>query len=167
VQDAAVAAREGDRSGLEAMVMSVDAAVPELPIVVVRDSAVDALCHGASLAGVGVISCMEFVKDQTVAVLTERKEFVCLGQALVPSASFKPGETGLVVTPTTVFMAPGTYPRGWTKSDKVFPEKKKSVKTGKKPAILSAGRRERRPGRKPYGNADRKQDARGRTKGYH
>ena len=167
VQDAAVAAREGDRSALEAMIMSVDAAVPELPLLIIRDSAVDALCHGASLAGVGVISCMEFGKDQTVAVLTEKKEFVCLGQALMPSASFKPGETGLIVTPTTVFMAPGTYPRGWTKSDKVFPEKKKSGKTGKKPAIQSARRRERRPGSKPYGNADRKPDARGRTKGYH
>ena len=98
------------------------------PIVVVRDSAIDALCHGASLAGVGVISCMEFGKDQTVAVLSEKKEFVCLGQALVPSGSFRPGETGLVIAPTTVFMAPGTYPRGWTKSDKVFPKRKNQEK---------------------------------------
>jgi predicted rRNA pseudouridine synthase len=164
VQDAAVAARGGDRSALEAMVMSVDAAVPELPIVVVRDAAVDALCHGASLAGVGVVSCMEFGKDQPVAVLTEKKEFVCLGRTLVPSASFKPGDTGLVVAPTTVFMAPGIYPRGWTKSDKVFPERKRS---GKKPARPPVGRRERSPGRKPFGNAGRKPDARGRTKGYH
>jgi predicted rRNA pseudouridine synthase len=168
VQDAAVAAKEGDRSALEAMVVSVDAAVPELPIVVVRDAAIDALCHGASLAGVGVISCMEFAKDQTVAVLTEKKEFVCLGQALVPSATFKPGDTGLVIAPTTVFMAPGTYPRGWTKSDKDYPEKKKSdKKPARKPAPRPAGRQGGRPGSRPFGKTGRKPDDRGQTKRYH
>jgi tRNA pseudouridine55 synthase/H/ACA ribonucleoprotein complex subunit 4 len=168
VQDAAVAARDGDRSALEAMVVSVDAAVPELPIVVVRDAAIDALCHGASLAGVGVVSCMEFGKGQTVAVLSEKKEFVCLGQTLVPSVSFKPGDTGLVIAPTAVFMAPGTYPRGWTKSDKVYPEKKKGDRTkGKKPSSKPAGKQGWRPDRKPSGRSDRKPDDRGQRKRYH
>lgn len=168
VQDAAIAAGEGDRSALEAMVVSVDAAVPELPIVVVRDAAIDALCHGATLAGVGVISCVEFSKDQTVAVLSEKKEFVCLGQALVPSGSFKPGDTGLVIAPTTVFMAPGTYPRGWKKSDKVFPEKKRpDKKPERKPAASHGGKQERRPGRRPFGKRDRKPDEQSRKKRYH
>jgi len=168
VQDAVIAARTGDRSTLEAMVVSVDAAVPELPIVVVRDSAIDALCHGASLAGVGVIRCMEFGRDQTVAILSEKKEFVCLGQALVPSGSFRPGDTGLVIAPTTVFMAPGTYPRGWTKSDKIFSEKEKSDKIPeKRPATQPGGRRERRPGRKPFGKSAGRPEERFRKKGYH
>ena len=170
VQDAAVAAKEGDRSSLDAMVVSVDAAVPELPIVVVRDAAIDALCHGASLAGVGVASTMEFGKDQTVAVLTEKKEFVCLGKALVPSGSFKPGDTGLVIAPTTVFMQPGTYPRGWTKSDKVYPsktEKKAKKKSGKAQSSRPAGRQERPAGRKSFGKPGHKPDDRGRKKRYH
>jgi|WetSurMetagenome_2_1015567.scaffolds.fasta_scaffold184317_2 predicted rRNA pseudouridine synthase len=164
VQDAAVAAREGDRSALAAMVVSVDAAVPELPIVVVRDAAIDALCHGAVLAGVGVISCMEFGKDQTVAVLSGKKEFVCLGQALVPSTAFKPGETGLVIKPTTVFMAPGTYARCWVKSDKVYPPKKKRVK---KPSTQMATRRERRPGQRSIGRPGRGPNDRPPKKRYH
>ena len=137
VQDAAVAARNGDRSALEKIVLSVDKAVPDLPLVVIRDAAIDAVCHGAKLAGLGVISAMPFEKGQTVAVLSQKQEFVCLGQALVPSASFKPGETGLVIAPTTVFMAPGTYPRTWTKSDKVWPEKKKRKK---KPLAEASGK---------------------------
>ena len=92
------------------------AAVPELPAVIVRGTAADALCHGAALAGVGVIRCDEFKKDQMVAVLTEKNEFVGLGMALAPSSSWKPGATGLFVAMTTVFMAPGTYPRGWKKA---------------------------------------------------
>ncbi|MEI8332131.1 MAG: RNA-guided pseudouridylation complex pseudouridine synthase subunit Cbf5, partial [Methanomicrobiales archaeon] len=41
---------------------------------------------------------------------------------------FIPGETGLVVAPTSVFMKPGTYTRGWTKSDKLVIHNKKPVK---------------------------------------
>ena len=127
VQDACVATKAGDYSAVSSMILSVDAAVPDLPTVVVRDTAIDAICRGAVLAGVGVISCDEFKKDQIVAVLSQKKEFICLGKALVPSGSFKPGETGLIIAPTTVFLRPGTYPRGWTKSDK-------DVKTSKKRA---------------------------------
>jgi tRNA pseudouridine55 synthase/H/ACA ribonucleoprotein complex subunit 4 len=116
LQDACVAAAAGDRAALASMIVSVDAAVPELPAVTVRGTAVDALCHGAALAGVGVLRCDEFKKDQMVAVLTEKREFVGLGMALAPSSSWKPGTTGLFVAMTTVFLAPGTYPRGWKKA---------------------------------------------------
>jgi predicted rRNA pseudouridine synthase len=115
LQDACCAAAAGDRVALDAMIVSVDAAVPDLPAVTVRETAIDALCHGAALAGVGVIGCDEFRKDQIVAVLSQKREFIGLGKSLVPSAAWKPGTPGLVVAMTTVFMAPGTYPRGWKK----------------------------------------------------
>ena len=118
IQDACSAAEEGDRVPLTSIILSVDAAVPDLPIVIIRDTAIDAICRGAVLAGVGVISCDEFKKDHPVSVLSQKKEFICLGRSLVPSSSFKPGETGLVIAPTAVFMPPGTYQRGWTKSGK-------------------------------------------------
>ena len=117
---------------LSSIILSVDSAVPDLATVIIRDTAVDAICRGAVLAGVGVISCDEFKKDQTVAVLSQKKEFICLGRALVPSNSFKPGDTGLVIAPTTVFLPPGTYPRGWTKSDKVIIPDKNLNKNSKK-----------------------------------
>jgi tRNA pseudouridine55 synthase/H/ACA ribonucleoprotein complex subunit 4 len=134
VKDASVAAKAGDCSAVSSMILSVDAAVPDLPNVIVRDTAIDAICRGAVLAGVGVISCDEFKKDQTVAVLSQKKEFICLGRALVPSVSFKPGQTGLVIAPTTVFLAPGTYPRGWTRSDREEKNGRKQVPAQKKRA---------------------------------
>jgi tRNA pseudouridine55 synthase/H/ACA ribonucleoprotein complex subunit 4 len=132
VKDATVAARAGDLTALTGMILSVDNAVPELPVVTVRDTAIDALCHGAVLAGVGVISCQEFRKGETVAVLSQKNEFVCLGRALVPSTAFKPGDTGLVVAPTTVFLPPRTYPRVWTKSCKEREPEKKDRRIQKK-----------------------------------
>jgi predicted rRNA pseudouridine synthase len=133
VQDACIAAKEGDRRALSSNILSVDSAVPDLATVIIRDTAIDAICHGAVLAGVGVISCDEFKPDQTVAVLSKKKEFICLGRALVSSNSFKPGDTGLVIAPTTVFLPPGTYPRCWTKSGKVkMPDKTLNKKSKKK-----------------------------------
>ncbi|HEU17415.1 MAG TPA: RNA-guided pseudouridylation complex pseudouridine synthase subunit Cbf5, partial [Methanolinea sp.] len=81
--------------------------------VVVRDSAVDALCHGAALSGVGIIRSPSFGKGELVTVWTGKGELICLGEALVSSEKTAPGEHGLVIAPRTVFMAPGTYPRGW------------------------------------------------------
>jgi predicted rRNA pseudouridine synthase len=168
VQDAAVAAKAGDPAALHAMILPVDAAVPDLPIVIIRDAAIDAICRGAQLAGVGVISMKEFKSGDTVAVLSQKNEFVCLGRALVPSAAFKPGDTGLVITPTTVFLQPGTYSRGWTKSDKVFPEKKKQPKSSeKKPAERRDERQGGRTDRKQYWKPGSGPASRPRKKGYH
>jgi tRNA pseudouridine55 synthase/H/ACA ribonucleoprotein complex subunit 4 len=115
LQDACVAAAAGNREALDAMIVSVDEAVPDLPTVTVRDTAIDALCHGAKLAGVGVIRCDEFRKDQIVAVLSQKREFIGLGKALAPSASWSSGKPGLFIAMTTVFLTPGTYLKGWRK----------------------------------------------------
>jgi predicted rRNA pseudouridine synthase len=132
VKDACDAAKEGDLTTLSSIILSVDSAVPDLATVIIRDTAIDAICHGAVLAGVGVIRCDEFKKDQIVAVLSNKKEFICLGRAIIPTSSFKPGDPGLVIAPTTVFLPPGTYPRCWTKSNKVKMPSKKPERKSKK-----------------------------------
>ena len=112
--DAVAAAREGNPAPLQPMLLSPVSAVVDLPKVVIRDTAIDAICHGAVLAGVGVTRKEGgFGKDEVVAIMTERGELVGLGKALISSSALKPGEPGLVVAPTTVLMQPGTYPRGW------------------------------------------------------
>ncbi len=112
--DAAATAREGDPQPLRGMILPPEAAVADLPKVIIRDTAVDAVCHGAVLAGVGVTAKEGgFGKGETVAITTERGELVGLGKALVGSPALKPGEPGFVVAPITVLMLPGTYPRGW------------------------------------------------------
>ncbi|ACL18012.1 RNA-guided pseudouridylation complex pseudouridine synthase subunit Cbf5 [Methanosphaerula palustris] len=115
LKDAVFRAKEGDSSALDAMILPVEVAIPEVQTVVIRDSAVDAICHGAVLAGVGVVGVTKFKRGERVAVLTEKKEFVCLGRALVDATAIIPGKPGLVVAPGTVFMTSGTYPRCWKK----------------------------------------------------
>lgn len=112
--DAAATAREGESEPLRRMILPAADAVADLAKVVIRDTAVDAVCHGAVLAGVGVVGKEGgFAKGETVAIVTGRGELVGLGKGLVNSSALKPGEPGFVVAPTTVLMQPGTYPRGW------------------------------------------------------
>jgi tRNA U55 pseudouridine synthase TruB len=116
LEDAAHAAREGNPAPLRNMILPIERAVAELPRLTIRDSAVDALCHGASLAGVGVVSAEgNFRAREPVGIFTQRGELVAVAEALTASEEILPGETGLVATPRTVFMSPGTYPRGWKK----------------------------------------------------
>ncbi|MDI6718151.1 MAG: RNA-guided pseudouridylation complex pseudouridine synthase subunit Cbf5 [Methanomicrobiales archaeon] len=113
LQDAAVYARGGDRTALDAMILPVETAAAGIPKVVVRDTAVDAICHGAALAAVGVVQADPFGKGDAVAIFSRRGEFVALGTALVDASAFTPGAPGLVVQPRAVMMRPGTYARGW------------------------------------------------------
>ncbi|MBP7410450.1 MAG: RNA-guided pseudouridylation complex pseudouridine synthase subunit Cbf5 [Methanoculleus sp.] len=114
VADAVAAAREGDAGPLQGMILPPETAVADVPKVIIRDTAVDAVCHGAILAGVGIKEKVGgFGRGETVAIMTGHGELVGLGKALVGSSTLRPGEPGLVIAPTTVLMQPGTYPRGW------------------------------------------------------
>ena len=129
ISDACSRAMTGDTAALHTMIMSVDAAVPDLPNVIIHDRAIDAVCHGAKLAGVGIISFDPFKKDDSVVLLSRRREFVGLGRALVASSGFSPKKPGFVVAPVAVFLKPGTYPRGWEKKSE-RKEKPRPVQKG-------------------------------------
>lgn len=115
ILDACDEARGGDPSRLNGLIIPLETAAAEFPDIVIRDNAVDAVCRGAALAGVGIIRHAAFGRGDLTAVLTSRHELVALGVALVASGEIAPGRTGLVIAPRIVFMAPGTYSRGWHK----------------------------------------------------
>ncbi|OPX70349.1 MAG: putative tRNA pseudouridine synthase B [Methanoregulaceae archaeon PtaB.Bin108] len=118
LKDAAALARQGKFEALTTMIMPPGMVAGGLPTLVIRDTAVDALCHGAALAGVGVIRQDPFQRGDVVAMLTSEGELVCIGEAIVSSSMVTPGMHGLVAAPRSVFLPPGTYPRGWKKGHK-------------------------------------------------
>ena len=103
----------GDDCLIRGIIRPVIEAVGDQPSVSVRDTAVDALCRGAGLAGAGIVSNDQFRKNDTVAIKTISGELIGIGEALLNSTGFKPGGHGLVIAPRTVFMKPGTYAKGW------------------------------------------------------
>ncbi|MGE5831974.1 MAG: PUA domain-containing protein, partial [Methanomicrobiales archaeon] len=116
LEDAAHDAREGNPVPLQGMILPVERGVADLPRLTIRDTAVDAVCHGASLAGVGVMGVEGiFGSKDPLGVFTQKGELVAVAEALVGSEKLVPGSTGIVARPRAVFMPPATYPKGWKK----------------------------------------------------
>jgi H/ACA ribonucleoprotein complex subunit 4 len=85
----------------------------------VRDSAVDAICHGASLTAPGILSFEDSLrKGSLVAILTLKDEAIALGKAMVSAEEVSNMNHGIVATTERVIMTRGTYPRRWKSSAK-------------------------------------------------
>ena len=104
---------EGEKL-LRECILPMERAASHLPQLVVRDSAVDALCHGANLAAGGILSLKsDIAKGETVAVMTLKGELVAAGEACATSGEMERAEKGIMVNIKKVFMEPGTYPMMW------------------------------------------------------
>ncbi|MDD1666115.1 MAG: RNA-guided pseudouridylation complex pseudouridine synthase subunit Cbf5 [Methanomicrobiales archaeon] len=122
LEDAMDAARGGNPALLRGLILPVEKGVADLPRLTIRDTAVDAVCHGATLAGVGLVKVDgPFGVREPVGIFTQKGELVAVGVALSGSEKFIPGAPGLVVTPKVVLMPPGTYARGWRKRKEKSP----------------------------------------------
>lgn len=115
VVDAFAAWREeGDESYVKRVVLPVERAVEHLPKVVVRDGAVDAIAHGATLAVPGVLAVDSGIKvGNKVAIFTKKGELVAVGRAEMRSEQMVSAKKGVTVKPEAVLMKPGIYPRAW------------------------------------------------------
>jgi len=105
---------EGDESFIRDSILPMELAVKHLPKIIIRDSAVDAVCHGADLAAGGIISLDDKIKENdTVAIMTLKGELVAAGESLKTSKEIYKANKGIVIDIKKVFMEPGTYPKMW------------------------------------------------------
>lgn len=105
---------KGDEAGLRALIHPVEDAVLPLKLVVIRDSAVDALCHGAQLAVPGILKLSaDIAKGETVAITTLKGELVALAEAAMSSGEIQQASKGIAFSTRRVIMKLGTYPRLW------------------------------------------------------
>jgi tRNA pseudouridine55 synthase len=111
--DAATLYSTGDDTRIREMIRPIEDGVTDQPSVVIRDTAVDAISRGAVLAAAGIISSDQFNRKDMIAIKTKKGELVGIGEAIIDSVKFKPGENGLVIAPRMIVMKPGTYPKGW------------------------------------------------------
>ncbi len=90
----------------------VEFAASHLPKLWVQDSAVDTICHGASLNVPGIVKLESGIdKDALVAVLSLKDELVAMGSAVMTSEQMMKEQKGFAVKINKVFMLPGTYPK--------------------------------------------------------
>jgi len=96
---------------LKACIRPVESGVAHLPKVWVQDSAVDSICHGASLKAPGIAKLdADIAKGMLVAIMTLKNELVALGDAHQTSEELLKAERGEAVKTHKVFMLTGTYP---------------------------------------------------------
>ena len=103
-----------DEGMLRKFVYPMEKALELMPKINVRDSAVDALCHGAHLTAPGVLSLDTGIKiGDTVAVFTQKGEAVTMSKAFVSSEKMMKMDHGFVAKTQRVLMPRGMYPKMW------------------------------------------------------
>ncbi len=107
----------GDEKYLKELILPMETAFELLPKIYIRDSAVDAVCHGAHLAAPGVVSLETNIKpNDLVAIFTLKGEVVALAKALVSTEQILSMSHGFVAKVQRVLMPRGVYPKAWKKS---------------------------------------------------
>lgn len=105
---------DGDEAPMRRAILPVERMLSHLPKIVVKDSAVDAICHGANLAVPGIAQLDSGIrKGDFLAMMTYKNEAIALGSALTTSDLMMDLNKGMAVNTERVLMAPGTYPKLW------------------------------------------------------
>ncbi|MFB5631556.1 MAG: RNA-guided pseudouridylation complex pseudouridine synthase subunit Cbf5 [Nitrosopumilaceae archaeon] len=103
-----------DDSKLRDLIRPIEHALSEIKSVVIRDSAVDALCHGAQLAIPGVLEVSSNLKKgDLVGIYTQKGEVVALAKTLLPIEEIKENTKGYAFETKRIIMTANTYPKRW------------------------------------------------------
>lgn len=104
----------GDEAQLRGILRPVEEAVEYMPKVFILDTAVDAICHGANLAVVGIAKVENTVeRGAPVAVMTLKGELVAIGRSLMSAMEMLEKDHGIAVDTERVIMRRGIYPAIW------------------------------------------------------
>ena len=103
-----------DESKLKKMIKPIEFAFSEIKSVVMRDSAVDAMCHGAQLAIPGILQISQNLKKgDIVGIYTQKGEVVALAESVMSEEEIRDATKGYAFETKRIIMAPNTYPRKW------------------------------------------------------
>jgi H/ACA ribonucleoprotein complex subunit 4 len=104
----------GNDGKLREIVKPIETVLQTVKAVTIRDTAVDALCHGAQLAVPGVLSVPEGMKKgDFVAIYTLKREVVALAEALMSVQEITESSKGIAFSMKRIIMKPSTYPKAW------------------------------------------------------
>ncbi|MHC1631344.1 MAG: RNA-guided pseudouridylation complex pseudouridine synthase subunit Cbf5 [Methanotrichaceae archaeon] len=106
----------GDETELRRVILPMETALRHLPRLVISDNAVDAICHGASLAAPGLLSLeSDLKKGEKVVIYTLKGEAIAVATLAMSSEDMMKSSSGIVANTSRVIMKPGTYPKRWSK----------------------------------------------------
>lgn len=107
-----VDAKEDNR--LKDVILPLEIVADNVKNVVIKDSAVDAVCNGAPLAVTGILSIQDGIeKGELVGIFSLKGELVAIGKALMNSTEMFKSKKGLAIKTDKVLMKKGIYPKMW------------------------------------------------------
>lgn len=111
LKDAFTLYQQGEEKYLRQIIFPMEKMVEHVPKIFVRDTAVDALCHGADLAAAGICFIDARIKENTdVAYMTLKKEIIGFGKATKNAMTMLKANKGIMAKTNKIFMDRGTYP---------------------------------------------------------
>jgi len=103
-----------DAAEVKRIVQPMEALFSHLPKIVLRDSAISAVCHGAQLALPGVVELDSDIQPgQTVLLQSLKGEGVALALATMDSKSMIDKSEGVAARPERILLPKDTYPKVW------------------------------------------------------
>ena len=103
--------KEGNDKLIRKYIQPIESAIHHIPKIWVTDTAVDALCHGASLKNPGIAKLEKGIqKEWIVAVMTLKDELIGYG-VTTADADEMMAEKGIAVKMDKIFMERGVYPK--------------------------------------------------------
>ena len=104
----------GRERWIRSILMPMEVLVEPLPKIIVKPTAVDAVCHGADLNIQGIhMLDDEIRKNALVALMTARGELIAIGKMAMSSSKVMTTDQGKAVDVERVFMERGHYPKMW------------------------------------------------------
>ena len=123
--------KNGDERYMRRVVRPLEWMLRNMKRIVVKDSAVDAVCHGAKILIPGVMRFDGGIEtNDEVVIITTKGEAIALGIAAMTAQQMATTDHGIAAKIKRVIMDRGTYAKAWGKGP-VALEKKRLISEGK------------------------------------
>lgn len=110
---------KNDDKKLRRLIRPIELCLEGLRGVVVRDTAVDALCHGAQLAVPGIVAvARDLAPNQLVGIYTMKGEVIGLAESLMSIDDIQENDKGIAFRLKRIILKPNIYPRAWRVNNK-------------------------------------------------
>ena len=118
LNDAVFRMGKGDEGLIRSLIRPIESCLDGIKKVVVKDAAIDAVCHGAMLAVPGVVALSGGIsKGDKVVLLSGKGELIALGRASMETQEVVNSKKGIAFPVERVIMEQGTYPKMWKSGD--------------------------------------------------
>ncbi|NXX98707.1 DKC1 protein, partial [Centropus bengalensis] len=119
-----------DDSYLRRVILPLEKLLTSHKRLVMKDSAVNAICYGAKIMLPGVLRYEDGIElNQEIVVITTKGEAICIAIALMTTAVISTCDHGIVAKIKRVIMERDTYPRKWGLGPKAS-QKKMMIQKG-------------------------------------